>query len=168
MLSNKLLLAAARHRTPKSWQGQVTADMYRYTGDQFQSIEYLYSSEKQQFVEPGYGSLDPLLETVKAAMQIAMIKITVDTHTMLLENCRLWFDNVPSNLRDGIRFEKLSKIIIHSTTGGEPFTISDVQSCWDNINMCYDLFSEDLANWGYTNLTAGSTLDFPLELEWYE
>ena len=168
MLSNKLLLAAARYRTPKSWQGQVTVDMYSYTGDQFQSIEYLYSSEKQQFVLPGYGSLDPLLETVKAGMQIAMIKITVDTHTMLLENCRLWFDNVPSNLRDGIRFEKLSKIIIHSTTGGEPFTISDVQSCWDNINMCYDLFSEDLANWGYTHLTADSYLEFTLELEWYE
>lgn len=50
MLSNKLLLAAARYRTPKSWQGQVTVDMYSYTGDQFQSIEYLYSSEKQQFV----------------------------------------------------------------------------------------------------------------------
>lgn len=165
MLSNKLLLAAARGRSVQSWLGNVECQLVKWDDP---SLMFLYGSQASPWLTGGFGTLHPLLETVKAAMQIAMIKITVDTHTMLLENCRLWFDNVPSNLRDGIRFEKLSKIIIHSTTGGEPFTISDVQSCWDNINMCYDLFSEDLANWGYTNLTAGSTLGFTLELEWYE
>lgn len=164
MLSNKLLLAAARGRAVQSWLGNVECELVKWDGP---SLMFLYGSQASPWLSGGFGTLHPLLETVKADTQIAEVVISVDAATIFMTECYLYFDNVPS-LQYGIRFEKLNKIIIHSTTGGEPFTISDVQSCWDNINMCYDLFSEDLANWGYTNLTAGSTLDFPLELEWYE
>lgn len=164
MLSNKLLLAAARGRSVQSWLGNVECQLVKWDDP---SLMFLYGSQASPWLTGGFGTLHPLLETVKADTQIAEVFISVDAATIFMTECYLYFDNVPS-LQYGIKFEKLSKIIIHSTTGGEPFTISDVQSCWDNINMCYDLFSEDLANWGYTNLTAGSTLDFPLELEWYE
>lgn len=164
MLSNKLLLAAARGRSVQSWLGNVECQLVKWDDP---SLMFLYGSQASPWLTGGFGTLHPLLETVKADTQIAEVFISVDAATIFMTECYLYFDNVPS-LQYGIKFEKLSKIIIHSTTGGEPFTISDVQSCWDNINMCYDLFSEDLANWGYTNLTAGSTLGFTLELEWYE
>lgn len=164
MLSNKLLLAAARGRSVQSWLGNVECQLVKWDDP---SLMFLYGSQAYPWLTGGFGTLHPLLETVKADTQIAEVFISVDAATIFMTECYLYFDNVPS-LQYGIKFEKLSKIIIHSTTGGEPFTISDVQSCWDNINMCYDLFSEDLANWGYTNLTAETYLDFPLELEWYE
>lgn len=164
MLSNKLLLAAARGRSVQSWLGNVECQLVKWDDP---SLMFLYGSQASPWLTGGFGTLHPLLETVKADTQIAEVFISVDAATIFMTECYLYFDNVPS-LQYGIKFEKLSKIIIHSTTGGEPFTISDVQSCWDNINMCYDLFSEDLANWGYTNLTAETYLDFPLELEWYE
>lgn len=164
MLSNKLLLAAARGRSVQSWLGNVECELVKWDDP---SLMFLYGSQASPWLTGGFGTLHPLLETVKADTQIAEVFISVDAATIFMTECYLYFDNVPS-LQYGIKFEKLSKIIIHSTTGGEPFTISDVQSCWDNINMCYDLFSEDLANWGYTNLTAETYLDFTLELEWYE
>lgn len=164
MLSNKLLLAAARGRTVQSWLGNVECQLAKWDAP---SLMFLYGSQASPWLTGGFGTLHPLLETVKADTQIAGVSISVDAAAIFMTECYLYFDNVPS-IQYGIKFEKLSKIIIHSTTGGEPFTISDVQSCWDNTNMCYNLFSEDLANWGYTNLTAGSTLGFTLELEWYE
>lgn len=164
MLSNKLLLAAARGRSVQSWLGNVECQLVKWDDP---SLMFLYGSQASPWLTGGFGTLHPLLETVKADTQIAEVFISVDAATIFMTECYLYFDNVPS-LQYGIKFEKLSKIIIHSTTGGEPFTISDVQSCWDNINMCYDLFSEDLANWGYTNLTAETYLEFTLELEWYE
>lgn len=164
MLSNKLLLAAARGRAVQSWSGNAICELVSWDP----SLMFLYSSRDSTWFIGSFGDLHPLLETVKADTQIAGVVISVDAATIFMTECYLYFDNVPSNQQEGIKFEKLSKIIIHSTTGGEPFTISDVQSCWDNINMCYDLFSEDLANWGYTNLTADSYLEFTLELEWYE
>ena len=162
MLSNKLLLAAARGRAVQSWLGNVECELVKWDDP---SLMFLYGSPASP--TGGFGTLHPLLETVKANTEISRVVISVNAATLFMTESYLYFDNV-SSPQFGIKFEKLSKIIIHSTTGGEPFTISDVQSCWDNINRGYDLFSEDLANWGYTNLTAGSTLGFTLELEWYE
>ena len=66
------------------------------------------------------------------------------------------------------RFTGLSRLIVRSSTGGSPFVIDNVDSLFDPNSNSYNIFSEDLANWGYTNLTADSTLGFTLELEWYE
>ena len=63
-----------------------------------------------------------------------------------------------------MKFEGLKKIIMHSTTGGEVYVIDNPQDYWEP--SAYNIYSSDLANWGFTNLTAGSTLDFTFELEW--
>ena len=42
-----------------------------------------------------------------------------------------------------------------STTGGSPFVINNMDSLFEPNSNSYNLFSEDLANWGYINLTAG-------------
>lgn len=162
MLSNKILLVAAYGGAVQSWLGNVECELVE-GGEP--SLTFMYASSGSP--TGGFGTLHPLLETVKANTEISRVVISVNAATLFMTESYLYFDNV-SSPQFGIKFEKLSKIIIHSTTGGEPFTIYDVQSCWDNINMCYDLFSEDLANWGYKNLTAGSTLGFTLELGWYE
>lgn len=165
MLSNKLLLAAGGRRPNKTWTGNVICQLSQMDQNY---ITFFYGSSFSSWLTGGFGLLSPPLEIAKADTQIAGISITVDANTILMNQCYIWFDDYIISAGHGIEFEALNKITIHSTTGGEPFTISDVQSCWDNTNMCYNLFSEDLANWGYANLTAETYLEFTLELEWYE
>lgn len=162
-LANKLLLASKKAGTLGNWQGDVSLTLI-YAGVDGYVYDYT-----RAYQDEGEGSLFPLLQIVKSDTQIYNVTLVVDTITFMLTGAALYFYNLPEPAPPTAkRFAGLSSLIIHSTTGGEPFTISDVQSCWDNTNMCYDLFSEDLANWGYTNLSAAGELEFTLELEWYE
>lgn len=164
MLSNKLLLVTAGgSSSTKSWAGDVLCQISQMGQN---DITFFYGSWFSPWLSGGFGMLAPPLESEKADTQIAGISITVDANTMLMSQCYIWFDSYAISSGHGIEFEGLNKITIHSTTGGEPFTISDVQSCWDSTELAYNLFSADLANWGYTNLTAETFLEFTLELEW--
>lgn len=158
-LSNKILLAAkAKGGTTGQWQGDISCPLFSSTAT---TVSYGYNPTA------GIGTLSPLLETVKPDIRILGLVITVNPTTMMLTNALLFFDtNPPSGGTVGIKFEKLNKIILHSTTGGEPYVIDNPQDYW--APSAYNIFSDDLANWAYTNLTAGATLDFTFELEWYE
>ena len=158
-LSNKLLLAAkVTGGAIGQWQGDISSPIYSSTPT---PVTYGYNPAA------GIGTLSPLLETVKPDIRILGLVITVNPATMMLTSALLFFDtNPPSDGTGGIKFEKLNKIILHSTTGGEPYVIDNPQDYWEP--SAYNIFSDDLANWAYTNLTAGATLDFTFELEWYE
>ena len=99
---------------------------------------YVYSYTRA-YQDEGEGSLSPLLQTIKSDTQIYNVTLAVDPTNMLLIEAALYF-----------------------------FVIDNVDSLFDPNSNSYNIFSEDLANWGYTNLMAGPILDFPLELEWYE
>lgn len=113
--------------------------------------------------------MSPLLQTIKSDTQIYNVTLAVDPTNMLLIEAALYFYNLPEPVPPASkRFTGLSRLIVRSSTGGSPFVIDNVDSLFDPNSNSYNIFSEDLANWGYTNLTAGPILDFPLELEWYE
>ena len=157
-LSNKILLAAkAKGGTTGHWQGSVVCQLIK----PFPSggiAEYGY------FPSGGIGSLEPLLETVTKDMAVAGLGIRVDSATLMLTDALIMFDHIGDS--NGIKFEGLSKIILYSTTGGEPYVIDNPQDYW--VPNAYNIFSDDLASWAYTNLTAGVTLEFTFELEWDE
>ncbi|WP_418562737.1 hypothetical protein [Phascolarctobacterium faecium] len=157
--SNKLLLAAkVTGGAIGQWQGDISCPLFSSTAT---TVSYCCDPAA------GIGTLSPLLETVKPDIRILGLVITVNPTTMMLTSALLFFDtNPPSGGTVGIKFEKLNKIILHSTTGGEPYVIDNPQDYW--APSAYNIFSDDLANWAYTNLTAGATLDFTFELEWYE
>ncbi len=113
--------------------------------------------------------MSPLLQTIKSDTQIYNVTLAVDPTNMLLIEAALYFYNLPEPVPPASkRFTGLSRLIVRSSTGGSPFVIDNVDSLFDPNSNSYNIFSEDLANWGYTNLTADSTLGFTLELEWYE
>lgn len=157
--SNKLLLAAkVTGGAIGQWQGDISCPLFSSTAT---TVSYGYNPAA------GIGTLSPLLETVKPDIRILGLVITVNPATMMLTSALLFFDtNPPSGSTVGIKFEKLNKVILHSTTGGEPYVIDNPQDYW--VPGAYNIFSDDLANWAYVNLTAAATLDFTFELEWYE
>lgn len=158
-LADKLLLATkAKGGVVGQWQGDISCPIFSSTAT---TVTYGYNPAA------GIGTLSPLLETVKLDIRVFGLVITVNPATMMLTSALLFFDtNPPSGSTVGIKFEGLGKIILHSATGGEPYVIDNPQDYW--APSAYNIFSDDLANWGYTNLTAGATLDFTFELEWYE
>ena len=162
-LSSKLILASKKAGTLINWQGRVSLAL-TYAG----LDAYVYSYTRV-YQDEGEGYLSPLLQTIKSDTQIYNVTLAVDRTNMMLIEAALYFYNLPEPVPPASkRFTGLSRLIAHSTTGGSPFVINNMDSLFEPNSNSYNLFSEDLANWGYTNLTAGSTLGFTLELEWYE
>ncbi len=162
-LSSKLVLATKKAGMLINWQGKVSLAL-TYAG----LDAYVYSYTRV-YQDEGEGGLSPLLQTVKSDTQIYNVTLAVDPNSMMLFGAALSFYNLPEPAPPASkRFTGLSRLIVRSSTGGSPFVIDNVDSLFDPNSNSYNIFSEDLANWGYTNLTAGPILDFPLELEWYE
>lgn len=162
-LSSKLILASKKTGTLVNWRGDVSLALTHAGLD-----AYVYRYTRAYQTE-GEGSLSPLLQTVKSDTQIYNVTLAVDPTNIMLIEAALYFYNLPEPAPPASkRFTGLSRLIVHSTTGGSPFVIDNMDSLFDPNSNSYNIFSDDLANWGYTNLTAGSTLDFPLELEWDE
>lgn len=162
-LANKIVLATKKTGTLASWQGDMNLSLI-YAG----LDAYVYSYTRF-YQDEGEGTLTPLLQTVKTDTQIYNLTLAVDpSNIMLFEATLSFYDNPESMSPASKEFKGLKKCVIHSATGGSPFVIDDMKSLFDVSNSMYDLFSEDLANWGYQNLTAGETLDFTFELGWYE
>lgn len=162
-LSSKLILASKKAGTLINWQGRVSLAL-TYAG----LDAYVYSYTRA-YQDEGEGSLSPLLQTIKSDTQIYNVTLAVDPTNMLLIEAALYFYNLPEPVPPASkRFTGLSRLIVHSTTGGSPFVIDNMDSLFDPNSNSYNIFSDDLANWGYTNLTAAATLDFTFELEWYE
>ena len=162
-LSSKLILASKKAGTLINWQGNASLAL-TYAG-----IDAYVYSYTRAYQDEGEGSLSPLLQTVKNDTQIYNLTLAVDPNSIMLFEAALYFYNLPEPAPPASkRFTGLSRLIVHSTTGGSPFVINNVDSLFEPNSNSYNIFNDDLANWGYTNLTAGSTLDFPLELEWCE
>lgn len=187
-LSNKILLAAKKPLTLASWRGYAVLNL-TYWDDLFCSFNYT-----RFFEDEGSGSLTPFLETVKTDTQLFSINLIIDNFGSKLSEAYMNFCDVstpPSyNYR---RFEGLSKCTIYSETGGDPFVITDMDSYYDPSITLYNIYSGDLAEWGYENLRIkivageeilegvtieqalsgevladGIIIDFNMELEWYE
>lgn len=162
-LSSKLVLATKKAGMLGNWQGDVSLTLI-YAGVDGYVYDYT-----RAYQDEGEGSLFPLLQTVKSDTQIYNVTLVVDTITFMLTGAALYFYNLPEPAPPTAkRFAGLSSLIIHSTTGGSPFVIDNMDSLFDPNSNSYNIFSNDLANWGYTNLSAGAALEFTLELEWYE
>mgnify|MGYP000003276373 FL=1 len=162
-LSSKLILASKKAGTLINWQGNASLALTHAGID-----AYVYSYTRA-YQDEGEGSLSPLLQTVKNDTQIYNLTLAVDPNSIMLFEAALYFYNLPEPAPPASkRFTGLSRLIVHSTTGGSPFVIDNMDSLFDPNSNSYNIFSDDLANWGYTNLTAAATLDFTFELEWYE
>lgn len=152
-LANKLLLAT-KPKELSSWQGYINMPA---TTQSTMTIMYEYS------VASHIGTLNPLLQSV-VGMQIYTVQLAVDPDNFLLTRAILGLADPAGNPK---AFPSLENLILFSTTGGEPFVINDVKNLpLDLISFQYNIYSGDLMNWGYQNLTAGSSLNFQLKLEW--
>lgn len=162
-LSSKLILASKKAGTLINWRGNASLAL-RHAG----VTAYVYSYTRI-YQDEGEGSLSPLLQTVKNDIQIYNLTLIVNPNSLMLFKGALCFYSLPEPVPPASkRFTGLSRLIVYSTVGGSPFVIDNMDSLFDPNSSSYNIFSDDLVNWGYTNLTAGATLDFPFELEWYE
>lgn len=152
-LANKLLLAT-KPKELSSWQGYINMPA---TTQSTMTIMYEYS------VASHIGTLNPLLQSV-VGMQIYTVQLAVDPDNFLLTRAILGFADPAGNPK---AFPSLETLTLFSTTGGEPFVINDMHNRpLDPSSFEYNIYGWDLASWGYQNLTAGSSLNFQLKLEW--
>lgn len=157
MRGDTRMLLATGGRPLASWQGRIDMPL---TSQSTMVAVYGYSTADR------IGTVTPLLQTV-VGMQIYTVLLAVDPDNLLLMAAYLVFADPDGNPKV---FPGLKTLTLFSTTGGEPFVINDIQNHFhpNPGEFEYDIYSWELATWGYQNLTAGLSLNFQLKLEWIE
>ena len=122
----------------------------------------------------GYGTLSPMLATFYPSIEIGIIDVSINMATLRLSAAHMAFVAAPVQPDEAtvVEFPALKTIVLHSSTGGSPFVINNMQARYAGPDYGYDLFSDELADWAYTNLTVvqddtyGLALTFTFGLEW--